>query len=89
MEQYPFLNQNLKTKKKLEESRGRTLENCDMRSLGSDFRVYGGGCVNCGRYVTAQNLFYFGFDVERVLCYDCQKENADNQGWKWGEKIIK
>lgn len=69
---YPFKEQNLKAKAKCEESYGRPLADCDQRQIGSDFRMFGGGCAKCGKYVTAQNLFYFSFDVGVVLCYDCQ-----------------
>lgn len=39
------------------------------------FRLIGGGCSQCGGYLTSQNLKFFGFDVKKVRCYDCQRKN--------------
>lgn len=47
----------------------------DWTDLISIFRLKGGACVKCGGDITASNLQFFNFDVERVMCYECQNSN--------------
>lgn len=47
----------------------------DWTDLISIFRLYGGRCVQCGGYITAPNLKFFGFDVDKVKCWNCQEGN--------------
>ncbi len=48
----------------------RQVADRDFRKLSSRFK-----CIHCGHQVSSMSVKYFDYDIMRVLCYECQRNN--------------
>ena len=74
-----FIKHNIDSKKHLEEifclSFAEILKHVNWIELGFDNNMFHRFvCTNCGGHVSIRILDFFNFDVEKVLCFSCQKK---------------
>lgn len=75
------IKKNLLAKEKIECDADFPQKMRDVRPsvLASLFNAYGGGCINDGIYISYPIMEFYGFSVEKFLCYTCQEEKKQNK----------
>lgn len=70
------IKKNLIAKEKIENDADHPQKMRDAKPsvLASLFHTFGGGCINDGIYISYLIMEFYGFDVSKFLCYQCQEQ---------------